>query len=346
MTRVATGASWWPGRDRRDRWHRRCLQEITGELTVDTRPDTMRPDLELGDGCQSILVAVNGRASGWQALDWAAAECAARGSPLRIVHVSKAPSLLSVDLLNGLALTWCETDARERGAQVLDEAARRARRVAPYAPISTLLEAGGTVAGVLRAGREDALIVVGRGRARWLGLRSTDRRIAGRAREAVVSVELDDERRIGLSAGRVVLGIDEAAGPSAAVVYAFQAASRRGVGLTVIHACALRAGSGRRKKAGRVLDDMRKLAAIDDALQECGDAFPDVEVRRRFVAGAAGPALVAEADAAALLVIGARSPSRLHHGRTGSVARTALRWARSPIAIIRAPQPGRLAVGR
>jgi nucleotide-binding universal stress UspA family protein len=308
---------------------------------VDTRPDRIRPDRDLGDGVPSMLVAVNGRTSGWQALDWAAAECAARGSPLRIVHVIN-DTLLMLDPLGGGAFTWL-AEALEHGARVLDEAARRARVVAPEVVISTCLEVGSTAASVRRAGREDALIVVGRGRTMRLGRRSTGWRIACRACEPVAVVDLDHERRIGRSAGRVVLGIDEAAGPLAAVVSAFQAASRRGVGLTVIHACAPRTGSRRHNEGGRVLDDLRELAAIDDALQEYGDAFPDVDVRRRFVTGSAGPALVAESDAAALLVIGARSSSRLHPTRLGSVARTALRWAGSPVAIIRTPQPARLA---
>jgi nucleotide-binding universal stress UspA family protein len=302
---------------------------------MDIRPDRIRPNLDLGDGCPSILVAVNGRASGWQALEWAVAECAASRSPLRIVHASN-DTLLMLDPLGDRALLWLD-EAPEHGARVLDEAARRAGLVASDVVISTRLEVGATAASVRRAARKDSLIVVGRGPTNRRGLRSTGWRIARRARGPVIIVELDDERRIGPSAGRVVLGIDDSAGPPAAVVYAFQAASRRGIGLTVIHACPPRTGSRRRNEGGRVLNDLRKLAAIDDALQEYGDAFPDVDVRRRFVAGAAGPALVSESDGAALLVIGARSPSRLNHTRLSPEARTALRWARSPVALIRTP---------
>jgi hypothetical protein len=56
-------------------------------------------------------------------------------------------------------------------------------------------------------------------------------------RGPVVVVQLGDQHRPGPSAGRVVLGIDGTPGAAAAVVYAFQAAARRGIGLTVIHGC-------------------------------------------------------------------------------------------------------------
>lgn len=310
---------------------------------MDTRPDPIRPDLDLRDGCSSILVAVNGRASGWQALDWAAAESAARRCPLRIIHVIH-DTLVILDPLGGVAVTCHPTEGPMQGARILEEAATRARLVAPEADIRTLLEVGGTAGAVRRAGRGGALIVVGRGRSKWLGFRSTDWRIGRRAPGPVAIVELDDERKAGPSVGRVVLGIDGSAGPPTAVAYAFQAASRRGVGLTVVHSCApWAARSRRRSEAGRAVDDWHKLAAIDDALQGYADAFPDVDLRRRFVAGSAGPALVAESDAAALLVIGARSQRRLHQARLGPVTRMAVRRARCSIAAIRAPQATGLA---
>jgi nucleotide-binding universal stress UspA family protein len=40
----------------------------------------------------AILVGVDGRIRGWEALAWAAAEAAAQGRPLRIVHVVEWPT--------------------------------------------------------------------------------------------------------------------------------------------------------------------------------------------------------------------------------------------------------------
>ena len=302
---------------------------------MSSRPDPVRPDLGVRDGRNSVLVAVNGGASGWHALDWAAAESEARGSSLRIVHVlSKA--VLALDPLGGVASTWWATEAREVGSAILDDAARRAHLISPDVAISTHLEDGGAAGTIRRTGRGDSLIVVGRGHARWSAPTPVGWRIARRTRIPVAVVELDEGPRTGSAVGRVVLGINEAAGPPAAVTFAFQAASRRGTGLTVIHASAA-ATRGLRVRNGRLLEDRRKPTSIDDSLRRHADAFPDVDVVRRFVSGAAGPALVAEADAAALLVIGARSLNRRHNARVSSIARTVLTWARSPIAII--PDP-------
>jgi nucleotide-binding universal stress UspA family protein len=296
---------------------------------VDTRPDSRRPVRDPGNVCPSILVAVNGGASGWQALDWAAAECAVRRTRLCIVHVVNDISPM-FDPLGGHAYAWLSEPDRERGARVLDEAIRRAQKVAPDIRITTRLEAGRTAAGVRNADRSEPLIVVGRGRTRPFGFGSTASRIARRTGGPVAIVELDPERRSGPSAGRVVLGIDEATAPQHALVYAFQAASRRGVGLTII-----RAGAGGADGAKR--PDSREVA-FDEAVTECGHAFQNVDVRCRFVGDAAASALVAESSGAALLVFGARSPSRLRYARLSSLARCVLRWARSSVVIVRAPR--------
>ena len=308
---------------------------------MDSRPDPSRPVVDLRDGYPTILVAVNGGASGWQALDWAAAECAVRGTRLCIVHVVNDTSPM-FDPLGGLAYAWFSEGDRERATQVLDEAARRARLVAPDILVTTRLEMGSAAARVRNADRGDQLIVVGRGRTKRLGLGSTHSRIARRARGPVAVVELDPVRRFGPSAGRVVLGIDEPAAPVSALVYAFQAASRRGVGLTIIRAGAAGPDAARRANERWSLRDSRQLA-FDDAISGYGNAFPNVDVRCRFVGDAAGPALVAESDAAALLVFGAQPPSRLRGARLSSVARCVLRWARTSVVIIRTPQTAGLA---
>jgi nucleotide-binding universal stress UspA family protein len=69
--------------------------------------------------------------------------------------------------------------------------------------------------------------------------------------------------------------------------------------------------------------------------------FPDVAVRMRHVTGPAGPALVAESAAAALVVLGSRARGRQHRTRSGSPVRDVLRAARSPVAIARTPDTER-----
>ena len=110
----------------------------------------------------SIMVAVNGGTSGWTALDWAAAEASAHHSALRILHAIAWPRW-GLDQFGELALDWCDTKAPDRGTLILEEAARRAHVAAPFATITTHLEAGDPALTIVRASRSDALIVVGRG---------------------------------------------------------------------------------------------------------------------------------------------------------------------------------------
>lgn len=97
----------------------------------------------------SIMAAVNGGPSGWPALDWAAAQASAHHSDLRIMHAISWPRW-GLDELGALTLDWCNADAPERGARILEQAAERARVTAPHTRITTHLEAGETAAVILK----------------------------------------------------------------------------------------------------------------------------------------------------------------------------------------------------
>jgi nucleotide-binding universal stress UspA family protein len=117
------------------------------------------------------MVAVNGGPSGWRALDWAAAEASAQHSELRILHAISWPCW-GLDPLGNLALDWSNTITPERGTLILDEAVAHARLTAPTTNITTHLVAGETAATIVRAGRDDTLIVVGSGQGRRRDRRS------------------------------------------------------------------------------------------------------------------------------------------------------------------------------
>jgi nucleotide-binding universal stress UspA family protein len=108
----------------------------------------------------SVMVAVSGEPSGWPVLDWAAAEASAHHAALRTIHAIAWPRW-GLDPFGEPALNWCNTSAPERGTQILEKAAQRARVIAPSTTITTHLEAGETAATILKAGSNDTLIVVG-----------------------------------------------------------------------------------------------------------------------------------------------------------------------------------------
>jgi len=277
----------------------------------------------------SVLVAVNGKGRGWDALEWAAAEAASRQCALRIVHAFRS-SPFFVDPLGTLVDEW-NAKAIEAASGVLTDAVNHARAVAPTLQVTAHMQEGSTTTAILREGsRGDALIVLGRGPNRgWFrSFISVGRRVTRHAACPVAIVHLTNGPARGLSAGRVVVGIDGAEDPAEVLGFAFRSAERRCVGVTVIYT-----STPPDLNAEMVLtDDPAATLAfkgdrIESALQMCRRAHPNVEVRRRFVSVPAVRAFVSGSAGAALLVI---------DGHTRRARRRAvLRSAQSPVAIVR-----------
>ena len=269
-----------------------------------------------------ILVAVDGRPSGWHALEWAAAEAAARQCSLRIVHcIDSHPG--SRDVFGTFSADRWDTESKDVGALVLREATDRAHAVSPALPVTTHSLLGPPAAALLQAASEDTLIVLGRGRTSGRGRTfsgSVSGQVARRARRPVAVVELFDGTMYGPSAGRVVVGFDRTGVPKVALGYAFRAAQRRGVGVTTVQVWA---------HGGATRID----ASVYDALAACRDVFPDVDVLQRFATGPVGPALVAESAGAALVVLASRAHGPLRPESFKSVA-TVLSSVRSPVVIV------------
>ena len=109
-----------------------------------------------GSGSGSVLVAVDGD-DGWDALDWAAAEAAARGAALRIVHVVRL--MWGVDTFSAVGVSRVATV--ETAERILAEAADRARAVAPDTLITTEVLPGSPGSVIAAVARRDELIVLG-----------------------------------------------------------------------------------------------------------------------------------------------------------------------------------------
>jgi nucleotide-binding universal stress UspA family protein len=268
-----------------------------------------------------VLVAVDGRPSGWCALEWAAAEAAARECSLLIVHCID-PHPVSWDIFGTFSADQWDADTKDVGALLLREATDRAHAVSPALPVATHLLLGPLTASLLAASGAGTLIVLGRGRPPGRGRSlstSISERVARQARRPVAIVELFDETACGRSTGRVVVGFDRTGVPALALGYAFRAAQRRGVGVTTVQI---------RTRVSARLD-----ASVRNALAACRDAFPDVDVREQFVSGPVGPALVVESAGAALVVLASRAHGPLRPESFKSVA-TVVRSALSPVAIV------------
>jgi nucleotide-binding universal stress UspA family protein len=268
----------------------------------------------------AILVGVDAGTRGWEALAWASAEAAAGGCPLRIVHVVEWPRVS-----DAFAPPLADRTAavRAAGDLVLEEAVSRARDIAPDLRIVAQLEAGGRPrAAILREGRDDSLIVLGRRRdGRGIHSRfgwSVGSYVARRTQCPIVIVGLAGAAA-GPSAGRVAVVVDGHTEPSAALAFGFRAAARRSIGVTVLHAGSTRTA---------------RQTTLVEALRICRDAFPAADVREQTLSAPLGPALAAASEGAALLVLGARRRGHVHRTVLAPVARSAVDAAQTPVLIV------------
>ena len=102
-------------------------------------------------------------ATALEVLDWAAAQAAARHSPLHVVHVFTWPT--AVDPF-GLVAGTSHRACQEAAEQVLDEAVTRARLVAPERRITPRLTIGPKGRALLEQSQDASLLVLGHGSSR------------------------------------------------------------------------------------------------------------------------------------------------------------------------------------
>lgn len=276
-----------------------------------------KPGVLLDQTAATVTVVVDGSSSGWDALDWAAADADVRDRALRIVHVITWP--WSLDPFGNLTVGIADRQVRETAQSVLDEAVERARSVAPSLQITAQLQVADQGTSVRPRGPDDMIVVDRQLRVGRLAPGSA-RRLALRSSVPVTVVKLADAESHGPSTGRVLVGLDGETGTRAILDFAFRAARRRGIGLTVLHAAGIR--------------DQAAGDAVANTLRLWQLAFPDVSVRVKIVPGSPAQALVDESSGAALVVLGSPKHGRVHQALFGSVAGDVLRYAGSPVAIV------------
>ncbi|MER7251296.1 universal stress protein [Kribbella sp. NPDC000426] len=259
-----------------------------------------------------VIVLVRGSEDSKDAVEWAAAEAAARQSELRIVHAFQW-----VRVLDPFGHTTVDPRVRESAEKVVEVAERRARRIASGLRVSTIVFPGKPAAALASAaehGGRQSLLVVGHDQPSG---RSWIRRLRRRTPNSVAVVGLTSPYAPGPSAGRVVVGIDRTGGPQPVLGFAFRAARRRGTGLTIVHATSVNRH-----------DD------IEDTVRVWQMAYPEVDVRWTVTTGPADSAILAESAAAALTVIGSTTHTWLRRLLHGSTACTVQQLARGPVVAV------------
>ncbi|WP_300614450.1 universal stress protein [Trebonia sp.] len=283
-----------------------------------------------------IVVAVDGSETSLRAAEWAAAEAARRGAPLRIVS---APGLLP-RMRSYQAPSTVANALRGIAARALAEAVDRVSEVTAGLLVETALLDGPPAAVVSDSGAGARLLVVGsRGAGGFsaLVLGSVSRYVATHAPCPVVVVH----EETGAVHREIVVGVRDPDNADAALGFAFEEAALRRANLTAVHAITWPA-TGPVSSAPAA--DSASLAAaaaaaqaaaerhLAEVLREWQQKYPEVTTAEDVVRCHPAQMLASLSARADLVVIG-------RHGTPGapdgsSIQHAVLGHARGPVAIV------------
>ena len=291
-----------------------------------------------------VVVAVADADPTDDAVEWAAAEAAARAAPLVVVHVVRTTPMWDAGVLVPLPVgCWA---VQPSGREVLAVAVERARAVAAEVVPTGRLLCGAPVRALLEQSRDAGLLVLGGSGAAvcrcsaW----SLSARVAARASCPVAVVRSRPRVRTGAARPRVVVGVGTARCAPATLEFAFRAAGRRGVPLLAVHAWDGDAPADLEGVCGPPsLGEAAAGDALDRTLGPWRRRFPEIPVEPRLVRADPVTALLAESAGAALVVVGSRGRLPVPFG--GSVGRALLQRSAAPAVVVRTDRAGRVDAG-
>jgi nucleotide-binding universal stress UspA family protein len=288
----------------------------------------------------AIAVGVDGSEQAFTAASWALEAAARRHVPLHVVHSWSIP-LPPVGL--GPAPVGLSDDRIRDAAQaVLDDAVTRLQSTAPDVTITGSLYPGTPTAALLEAAEQSTQVVVGSSgldRVTEFILGSVTQQVVAHASCPVAVIPSGESEEPGLEAGRVVVGIDGSALSVDATRLAFEEASLRHAGLTLLHVW----NAPDYDTAGIVMPDpflleeahSDELRAMAETVAGLGEKYPDVKVEQRLRQGRPAKVLADASRGAALVVVGSRGHGGFASLVLGSTSRSLLHHAECPVLVVR-----------
>jgi nucleotide-binding universal stress UspA family protein len=284
-----------------------------------------------------VVVGIDGSECDELAIRWATKEASLRRLPLRVVSVLDPPVMarpLDIDLADRI-LTY----GREHARQIVDDGVARARSLVPDVEVTPTVVTGQVVPALLAETANARLVVLGSGRrfdATRVRLGSVAAHVSAHATCPVIVARSPVTGELATAVGRggIVVGVDGSAISEAAIAFAFEEASWRGLGLTVIHAWQ----TARMPVTFDVAEATREAAeerVLAEALAGWSEKYPDVQLMSRLVRDHPARALMEESMGAVLLVLGSHGRGRFAEMVLGSVSQVVLRHASTSIAIVR-----------
>lgn len=325
---------------------RRTMQELEADLLSDAAfARAVVPVARSLRGLAGpIVVGIAADGSSRSALEWAAAEAAAQGCPLVLVHAYRPPLVLDPACVVPVVAGTTADLAAARA--VLQAALDHLRLLIPGVAVSALAVRGPAAAVLLRESRDARLLVLGArpprrpGAAQWFGHGALRRRLAASAHCPVTVVHQPPDPLHPARQLRVVVGVDGTACSDAAVGFALSAAQRRGLPVTAVHAwTADHPADLEAVTAPLLTSEAAAYRLVDSALDRWSARFPAVPVTTEVVRRDAVGALIAGSADAALVVVGSRGLGRIRTALFGSVSSAVLEGAAGPVAVVhRAPR--------
>jgi nucleotide-binding universal stress UspA family protein len=228
----------------------------------------------------------------------------------------------------------------ERCRSIGDAAIAEARRLSPDIDIRSSTVHAQAASALIAASRHANTVVVG---SRGLGVvkeavvGSTSMQLAAYASCPVVVVR-EIPGRVSPNR-RIVVGVDGSELSVDATGYAFEQASERGLGLTVLHAwdAAFFTSTVALSALVETWDDLEaeQETITSAAIAEWVEKYPQVDVRTDVVQGRPGDILVGASDGAEMVVVGSRGRGGFRGLLLGSVSRSVIHRARCSVAVIR-----------
>lgn len=287
----------------------------------------------------SVVVGVDGSASGAGALHWAADQAALEHRPLVLLNgVGQAGTVWSET--PGLDHRVVVEAMHQQGRALLDEARSAVLVRRPALDVRDVLAPADAREALLEASRTAGTLVVGsrgRGTVRSLLLGSVSLAVSRHASCPVVVVRPTEPHppRHG-----VLVGVDGTSRCAATLEFAYRQASLADLPLTVMHvywdvrtsAAAGAVVTG----ADTDLGDLELLVA--ESVSGMSEKFPDVRVHAQLCRGLADECLVRAGDRMDLVVVGSHRGGTLSEVVFGSVAAAVVEHASCPVAVV--PEPG------
>ncbi len=293
----------------------------------------------------AIVVGLDGSGHSDRALDWAAAEAAARGLPLHLVHARET----TVTVWSPMMVVPSDLDDE---TWVIDAALSRVSAAAPQVAVTSVTTTGPASAALENASRgADTLVVGARGRGvvGTMLLGSTSVHVAAHAQCPVVVVRAAETASDATAhaapeqQGRsVVVGYDGSPRSADALGYAFAAAALRSLPLDVV-TCWEPDDLATYRLTPTVADEVRAAAAGHHrdlavaAASPWREKYPDVEIRIHVTTDHPAFGLVSRSSHAALVVVGSRGLGSVRGPLLGSVSSAVLHGCSVPVAVVRSP---------